>query len=193
MWPILIHFNPVSILVLFHWSCSTLPSIYTRVFQVFSSVKLSYSNYISYRPMYFWFYISWADLCYLLNVGVGGFCCTWLHSMIHTLGRTPLDEDKPVAETSTWHHTTLTRDRHPIIKAYVKGTNYEARVHSSISLFPPHSQCMFHSLFRHISFIIQSKFIPKYCTLYTIYKLLQHVSANICSHIRRGHRKVMFI
>jgi hypothetical protein len=43
-----------------------------------------------------------------------GFAIT--HFRHTTLGRTPLGEwpsDKPVAETSTWQHTTLTRDRHP--------------------------------------------------------------------------------
>jgi len=30
-----------------------------------------------------------------------------------TLGRTPLDGDRPVTDTSTWQHTTLTTDRHP--------------------------------------------------------------------------------
>jgi hypothetical protein len=39
-----------------------------------------------------------------------GFYITHRHT---TLGRAPLDEDRPVAETSTWHHTTLTTDRHP--------------------------------------------------------------------------------
>jgi len=30
-----------------------------------------------------------------------------------TLGTTPLDSDQPVAETSTWQHTTLTREKYP--------------------------------------------------------------------------------
>ena len=30
-----------------------------------------------------------------------------------TVGRTPLDDDQLVAETSTWQHTTLTTDRYP--------------------------------------------------------------------------------
>ena len=30
-----------------------------------------------------------------------------------TVGRTPLDDDQLVAETSTWQHTTLTTDKHP--------------------------------------------------------------------------------
>ena len=32
-----------------------------------------------------------------------------------TFGRTPLDECQPDAETSTWQHTTLTRDTHPCL------------------------------------------------------------------------------
>ena len=53
-----------------------------------------------------------------LLVGVERFCCTWPHSLTHThtpttFGRTPLDSDQPNAETSTWQHTTLRRDRHP--------------------------------------------------------------------------------
>jgi hypothetical protein len=30
-----------------------------------------------------------------------------------TLGRTPLDGDRPVTDTFTWQNTTLTTDRHP--------------------------------------------------------------------------------
>jgi hypothetical protein len=36
------------------------------------------------------------------------------HSLRHTsLGRAPLTSDQPDAETSTWQHTTFTRERHP--------------------------------------------------------------------------------
>jgi len=35
-----------------------------------------------------------------------------------TLGRTPLDDDQPESETSTWQHTTLKRDRHPYSQRY---------------------------------------------------------------------------
>jgi len=39
-----------------------------------------------------------------------GFMITLRHT---TLGRTPLDEWWSNAETSTWQHTTPTRDKHP--------------------------------------------------------------------------------
>jgi len=35
------------------------------------------------------------------------------HTQHTTVGRTPLEDDQSVAETSTWQHTTLTTDRHP--------------------------------------------------------------------------------
>jgi hypothetical protein len=38
----------------------------------------------------------------------------------------------------------------------------------------------------------QKIFIVAYCTVYTIYKLLQHVSSNICSHVQEANTKVMF-
>jgi len=38
-----------------------------------------------------------------------GFIITLRHT---TLGRIPWTSDQPDAETSTWQHTTLTRDRH---------------------------------------------------------------------------------
>lgn len=34
--------------------------------------------------------------------------------------------------------------------------------------------------------------IPTYCTAYVIYKLLQHVSANICSHLQGLHTEIVF-
>jgi hypothetical protein len=40
--------------------------------------------------------------------------------------------------------------------------------------------------------IIQTGFIPKYRRLQTTYKLDQHVSASICSHLQGAHTKVMF-
>ena len=33
-----------------------------------------------------------------------------------TVGRTPLESDQLVAETSTWQHTTLTTDKHPCLR-----------------------------------------------------------------------------
>jgi hypothetical protein len=54
-----------------------------------------------------------SDVCYLLVVGVEGYCCTWSHSDTpHSVGLL-WTRDQPVVETSTWQHTTLTTDRHP--------------------------------------------------------------------------------
>jgi hypothetical protein len=38
----------------------------------------------------------------------------------------------------------------------------------------------------------QVRFMPTYCALYAIYKLLQHVSANVCIDLHRVHKAVMF-
>jgi len=43
-----------------------------------------------------------------------GFTITFRHT---TLGRTSLTRDRPVAEASTWQHTTHTRDKHPCLPA----------------------------------------------------------------------------
>jgi len=52
-------------------------------------------------------------LC-LLIVGVESYCFTWSYSVPHTDSVGILwTSDRPVAETSTWQHTTLTRDRFP--------------------------------------------------------------------------------
>jgi len=41
-----------------------------------------------------------------------GYCCNWSHSMTNTHSVGLLwTSDQPVAVTSTWRHTTLTRDR----------------------------------------------------------------------------------
>ena len=50
---------------------------------------------------------------YLLIVGIDGYCYSWLHSMtnIHSVGL-PWTRDRPVAKSSTWQHTIVTRDRH---------------------------------------------------------------------------------
>jgi hypothetical protein len=49
----------------------------------------------------------------LLIVGVEGYCVTWSHTMIHTHPVwLPWTSDRPVAGTSTWQNTTLTRDIH---------------------------------------------------------------------------------
>jgi hypothetical protein len=51
---------------------------------------------------------------YLITVGVGGYCCTWSHSVTHTHSVGLLwTRDQPMAETSTWQHTTVTRDSYP--------------------------------------------------------------------------------
>jgi hypothetical protein len=45
---------------------------------------------------------------------VESYCCAWSHSKTHTHSVGLLwKRDRPVAVTSTWQHTTLTRNRHP--------------------------------------------------------------------------------
>ena len=47
---------------------------------------------------------------------VQGYCCTWSYSdTLHSIG-VLWTGDQPDAETSTWQHTTLTRDRHPCLR-----------------------------------------------------------------------------
>jgi hypothetical protein len=49
---------------------------------------------------------------YLFIVCVVGFCCIWSHSdTSHSVGLLWMN-DQPVAETSTWQHSTLTTDKH---------------------------------------------------------------------------------
>ena len=38
----------------------------------------------------------------------------------------------------------------------------------------------------------QIRFIPTYCTVYATYKLLQHVPANIRSHLQGVHTEFVF-
>ena len=48
---------------------------------------------------------------HLLTVGVEVYCCTRSHSDTHPVGLF-WSRDRPETETSTWKHTTLTRDTH---------------------------------------------------------------------------------
>jgi hypothetical protein len=58
-----------------------------------------------------YFLLSQSDVSTLLTVG---HCCTWSHSDTHTHSvRLLWTSDQPVAETTSWQHTTLTRDRQP--------------------------------------------------------------------------------
>ena len=67
-------------------------------------------------------------------VSVGGYCCTCLqdtHTHTHTtFGRTPPDEDRSVAETTTWQHTTLTRCRHPCYRRDLNPKSQQAIGHT---------------------------------------------------------------
>jgi hypothetical protein len=57
----------------------------------------------------------------------GGSCCTWSHSVTHTHSVGLLwTSDQPDAETSTWQHTTFTRDRHPCFRRDSKPKSQQA-------------------------------------------------------------------
>ena len=58
-------------------------------------------------------YLSYSDFFYLPTLHVEGYCCIWLHSMVHTrwVGLLCMS-NRRVVETSTWQHTSLTRDIH---------------------------------------------------------------------------------
>jgi len=66
---------------------------------------------------------SYSDLCILI-LGVDCYCCTWSHSIVrlHAQAHTFFfslsvgllwTRDQPIANTSTWQHTTFTWDRNP--------------------------------------------------------------------------------
>ena len=55
-----------------------------------------------------------SELFCQLTVDLDGYHRSWPHSNTHTHSVGLLwTSDQPIAETSTWQHTTLTRDRHP--------------------------------------------------------------------------------
>jgi hypothetical protein len=73
------------------------------------------SNYriIIANSMTFFLLLSYSDVFCLPFVGVEGFVAPdHTHWHIHSVGFL-WARDQPVAETSTWQHTRLTRDRHP--------------------------------------------------------------------------------
>jgi len=62
-------------------------------------------------------------------VGVEGYCCTWSQSktLKHSVGIL-WTRDRPVAETSTSQHTTLTTDRHPCPRRGLSPQSQQARI-----------------------------------------------------------------
>ena len=51
---------------------------------------------------------------YLLVLDAEGYCCIWSQSRTHAHSKWLFwSRDRPVAETCTWQHKILTRDRHP--------------------------------------------------------------------------------
>jgi len=56
---------------------------------------------------------------------------THTHTHTHTtVGRTPPQEGSPVARTSTWKHTTFTRDIHPcsgVIRTHKRDSNSQSQ------------------------------------------------------------------
>ena len=57
------------------------------------------------------------SLLYLLVVGLEGYCYTWSLLIKYTQSVGLIwTRDRSVAETSTWQHTTFTRDRQPCLR-----------------------------------------------------------------------------
>ena len=77
---------------------------FTRLFTYF----VTHANEIT-RLTFLWRNIPWGNI---FEVCVCVCVCLSL-SLSLSLGRSPLDECQPYAETSIWQHKTLTRDRHP--------------------------------------------------------------------------------
>jgi hypothetical protein len=66
------------------------------------------------------FFLSYSDFFCLLTEGVEGYCCTRSNARARARTHTHTNlvgflwtRDRSVPETSTWQHTTFTRDRHP--------------------------------------------------------------------------------
>jgi len=80
-----------------------------------SSIKLTTLNvnplkrllYVFVPPFLLHFLLSYF---YLLIVGADGYHCIWSHQHTHSVGFL-WTRDRPVAETSTWQHTTLYKER----------------------------------------------------------------------------------
>ena len=80
----------------------------------FVVLKFCVFLFISYRSVTLLF--SLTSFC-LPIVCVEGYCCTWSHSMAHTYSvGLRWTRDLPVAETSPWQHTTLTRARYQCLR-----------------------------------------------------------------------------
>ena len=106
-----------------------------------------------------------SDFFYLLFVGVEGYCCTWSHLMTqtHWVG-CPWTRDRPVTETTTWQHTTFSRDKHPCPRRDSNPQSQQAngRRHTPQTARPPGSAI--------IIIIIIRDYCSITCTIYCSYR-----------------------
>ena len=78
-------------------------------FTLFSAMEQNYHNF---NPFFLFFFFTWRKPP-LVGQGLLSIETSRSHSDApHSVGLL-WTSDQPVAETSTWQHTTLTRDRHP--------------------------------------------------------------------------------
>jgi len=91
--------------------CKVQANLYTTVSIV--TVGLL-SVLVSTPPWLFLYLLLTRDEVLFTHYMLGGYCCTWSHSVTLTQSIELLwTRDRPVAEISTWQQTTLTKGRQP--------------------------------------------------------------------------------
>jgi len=81
--------------------------------RLLSILSTSFLNHSSLFSLTFFISFFIVTFLYIIIASVEGYCCTWPHTMTLRQQATLLwARDQLIAETSTWQHTTLTRDRH---------------------------------------------------------------------------------
>ena len=100
-------------------------TMYHRLLRTSQDMLYTYKISLFLCPFHFQ-----SDLFYPLTAGVESCCCIWSHSDTpHSVGLL-CTSDRPVAETFTWQHTTLTRDI-PAPRRDSNSQSQQARDHRS--------------------------------------------------------------
>jgi len=89
-------------------SCKENQNVHFTLKKLFSKIRLV-------CEIFFLSFLLSLDLFLPIYLGTAGYCCTWTHPMTHTHTNSVWllwTRDRPVAETATWQHTTLTTDRY---------------------------------------------------------------------------------
>jgi len=97
-------------------------------------IKLSCS--VHYISFIIFSLLSYSDVFYLLIIGVDCYCSIWSYSMIHTLGRAPLDEGStPRIDLYLTTHKIHKR-RTPMTPGWIRTRNPLKRASKVLSLRP---------------------------------------------------------